>query len=543
MKEPAAYNMLLSYFPYLSNIRFYAGFLLIGTIVCMLYIHKKLRQNLSVNLPPGPPRLPLLGSLPWINRSNPSASFTQWANQYGSVVAFYMGSEINVIINDAKLARELLIKHADVFQERANLAGARHTFGVKGGVFNENGHDWKTHRRWLVTGLRHFGMGKRSLEEQIRVEASKLCTEIEKEHSNFYPLKYIMNAVSNIICSVSFGKRYEYDDPQFQDLLKNVNAFFNYSHRGRIQQAFPFLVKYFVKKKQYADSITRFVHTHMKEHKDTFDKSNIRDLIDMLLLQVEEESEAGESGSSDIEKSMPSTGKSVYIAGKSVSDGAAYLWRTILTLFIAGTDTTTNTIMWFLLYMVCYPAVQRRVHDEIRNATAGERPLKISDRLLVPYFEATICEVQRLGSIAASLLPHRTTSDFVLNGYDIPANTVFNVNLAFVHTDPKYWNDPFEFKPERFLDADEKTFRKREAFIPFGLGRRACLGESLAKMEIYIFMSSLLQRFNFELPELSPRPSFEPITGITQSPQYFEVVAKPRNTGLYTKLSIIHKWR
>ena len=210
-------------------------------------------------------------------------------------------------------------------------------------------------------------MGKRSLEEQVRVEASKLCTEIEQEHGKFYPLIYIINAVSNIICSISFGKRYEYDDPQFQDLLANVNAYFKYSHRGRIQHVFPFLMKLFVKQKQYADSIIRFVLMHMNEHKDTFDKNNIRDLIDMMLLQVEEESEACESvygtgkPPKDAGKNIPDAGKSVYIARKSVTDDAAFLWRSILMLFIAGTDTTTATIMWFLLYMVCYPAVQRRV--------------------------------------------------------------------------------------------------------------------------------------------------------------------------------------
>ncbi|XP_033111264.1 cytochrome P450 2J6-like [Anneissia japonica] len=236
-----------------------------------------------------------------------------------------------------------------------------------GGIGLENGEAWKTHRRWVVTGLRHFGMGKRSLEEQVRVEASKLCSEIEKERGKFYPLKCIANAVSNIICSVSFGKRYEYDDPQFQDLLTNVNGYFSYSHFGRIQDALPFLIKLFSKRKQHADNIVRFLHMHMDEHKNTFDKSNIRDLVDMLLLQVEEDPEEGESmpgvdkSISNPGKSIPHAGKSVYIAGKSVSANVANLWRSILTLFMAGSDTTTNTIMWFILYMTCYPAIQKRV--------------------------------------------------------------------------------------------------------------------------------------------------------------------------------------
>ncbi|XP_033102009.1 cytochrome P450 2U1-like [Anneissia japonica] len=296
--EGTTYRPLLQFQTYFQNVSELRYFILaLVAILCTIYIQRKRRQ---IKLPPGPPSLPLLGSIPWINRENPIKSFTQWQKQYGSIVSFYIGSKRHIVVNDAKLARELLIKHADVFSERPDIAGARLCFGVEG-----------------------------------------------------------------------------------------------------------------------------------------------------------------------------------------------------------------------------------QVQDEIDNAV-GERPLRTLDKLKVPYFEATICEVQRLGNIVPVLIPHRTSSDFVVNGYDIPGNTEFNVNLAFVHTDPKYWKDPFEFKPERFMDADEKTCKKGDAFMPFGLGRRACLGESLAKMEIYIFMASLLQRFTFELPESNPRPSFEPMTGVTQSPRYFEVVAMPR---------------
>ncbi|XP_071961006.1 cytochrome P450 2U1-like [Antedon mediterranea] len=467
-----------------------------------------------LNLPPGPPSIPLLGSLPWFDRKTPLKSMVTWAREYGPIFTCYIGRRRFILLNDAELVRTLLIKYADVFSGRADNPVARRRWGVKGSVVFENGEEWKTHRKLIVTGLRHFGMGKRSLEEQIRTEAEQLCKEIGRKSGKFDPLTCINNAVSNIICSVCFGKRYEYTDAKFNELLSNLNAIFNRSHFGKLEFVMPIILKLFRKHQQYVNNVIQFFDSHMKEHTDTFDKNNIRDLLDMILLQIEEES-------------MVNAGSSKLISTKAIDS----LWRSTLMLFLAGTDTTTNTIMWFLQYMICYPEVQQRITTEIDNATnGGERSLTVGDKLKVPYFEATICEVQRLSNVAPGVVMHRTTADFVTpnDGYTIPANTDFNVNLRVIHTDPKYWKDPLQFKPERFLDADQKTLIKRDAFMPFGIGRRACLGERLAKMEIYIFTSSLLQRFKVELPDGASRPDFEPIFGITLSPQPFEMVVKHR---------------
>ncbi|XP_071961679.1 cytochrome P450 2B5-like isoform X2 [Antedon mediterranea] len=503
---------------YLQNINSFTLCLIILLLTAVFIIYTQSQSEGLLKLPPGPPRLPVIGSIPWIDRSNPIGTFKKWAKQYGPIVTFYIGSKRNVIVNDAKLAKDLLIK--------------------QGGVILENGEDWKRHRRWLVTSLRFFGMGKRSIEEQISVEARQLCHSIQQEDGGkFYPLTCVLNAVSNIICSMSFGKRYEYDDPKFQNLLDDVNAYFKYTHFARIEEAIPFLMRFHSKRYKYVNNIIAFLKSHVKEHIDTFDENNIRDIIDMLLLQFKQDASAEndaaktespntESGSSDAKKDASAAGKSANLGGKTASDDINDVWRAILGLFLAGTETTTSTIMWFLLYMICYPDVQQRIKDEIESATGGERPLTLQDKPKVPYFEATICEVQRLSNIAAVLIPHNTTADTVVNGYDIPANTTFNINLSLIHMDPKYWENPAEFKPDRFLDSDGKTFIKHDILMPFGVGRRSCLGESLGKMEIYIFASRLLQSFTFELPECSPRPSFEPVIGITYTPQYFEVVAK-----------------
>ncbi|XP_071961680.1 cytochrome P450 2U1-like isoform X3 [Antedon mediterranea] len=417
---------------YLQNINSFTLCLIILLLTAVFIIYTQSQSEGLLKLPPGPPRLPVIGSIPWIDRSNPIGTFKKWAKQYGPIVTFYIGSKRNVIVNDAKLAKDLLIKQGDVFSDRADLVGVREKFGVKGGVILENGEDWKRHRRWLVTSLRFFGMGKRSIEEQISVEARQLCHSIQQEDG---------------------------DASAENDAAKT-------------------------------------------------------------------ESPNTESGSSDAKKDASAAGKSANLGGKTASDDINDVWRAILGLFLAGTETTTSTIMWFLLYMICYPDVQQRIKDEIESATGGERPLTLQDKPKVPYFEATICEVQRLSNIAAVLIPHNTTADTVVNGYDIPANTTFNINLSLIHMDPKYWENPAEFKPDRFLDSDGKTFIKHDILMPFGVGRRSCLGESLGKMEIYIFASRLLQSFTFELPECSPRPSFEPVIGITYTPQYFEVVAK-----------------
>ncbi|KAI9999631.1 hypothetical protein NQD34_018328 [Periophthalmus magnuspinnatus] len=187
-------------------------------------------------------------------------------------------------------------------------------------------------------------------------------------------------------------------------------------------------------------------------------------------------------------------------------------------LFAAGTDTTASTLRWGLLFMAKYPDIQSQVQQEL-DREVGSRQICVEDRKNLPYTDAVIHETQRVANIIPLSIPHKTSRDVTFQGYFIKKDTVVIPLLSSVLYDENEWESPHAFNPSHFLDKDGK-FIKREAFLPFSAGRRMCLGEGLAKMELFLIFSNLLQHFRF-----SPAPGVReedllltPYVGFTLTP-------------------------
>ncbi|XP_047372219.1 vitamin D 25-hydroxylase isoform X5 [Sciurus carolinensis] len=195
-------------------------------------------------------------------------------------------------------------------------------------------------------------------------------------------------------------------------------------------------------------------------------------------------------------------------------------------LIIAGTETTTNVLRWAILLMALYPSIQGQVWKEIDLIVGPNRKPSWDDKCKMPYTEAVLHEVLRLCNVVPLGIFHATSEDVVVRGYSIPKGTTVITNLYSVHFDEKYWKDPEVFHPERFLDSRGR-FVKREALIPFSLGRRHCLGEHLARMEMFLFFTTLLQRFHLHFPH-EVVPDLKPRLGMTLQPQPYLICAKRR---------------
>uniref|UniRef100_A0A8C4L4E2 Cytochrome P450 family 2 subfamily U member 1 n=1 Tax=Equus asinus TaxID=9793 RepID=A0A8C4L4E2_EQUAS len=170
---------------------------------------------------------------------------------------------------------------------------------------------------------------------------------------------------------------------------------------------------------------------------------------------------------------------------------------------------------------------KEKVHEEIERVVGPDRAPSLTDKAQMPYTEATIMEVQRLTVVVPLSIPHMTSETTVLQGYTIPKGTVVLPNLWSVHRDPAIWEEPDEFHPNRFLD-DQGQLVKKEAFIPFGIGKRVCMGEQLAKMELFLMFASLIQSFKFALPKDSETPLLTGRYGLTLAPHPFNVIISKR---------------
>ncbi|KAK7085922.1 Cytochrome P450 2D6, partial [Halocaridina rubra] len=175
-----------------------------------------------------------------------------------------------------------------------------------------------------------------------------------------------------------------------------------------------------------------------------------------------------------------------------------HLKANIVELFIGGSETTSSTLWWGIYLLATNMDVQRKIQEELDAIIGLDNLPTLRDMDRLPYTNAAIFEVMRLGDLIPMSVPHRTTQDTVLEGYRIPKDTFVFLNLTRCLKGKEFWERPDKFYPEHFLTPDGKLY-KPDAFMPFGTGKRVCLGESLARLELFLFFATLVHRFTWSL--------------------------------------------
>ncbi|XP_077130954.1 cytochrome P450 2K4-like [Ranitomeya variabilis] len=478
-------------------------------IALFIYWINGIRKS-TAKMPPGPMPLPVIGNLNLLDLEKPHESLMQLSEKYGEIFTLHFGPKKMVILAGYKIIKEALVTRADDFGERAIDPIFEAAFNGHGVLFS-NGEQWKSMRRFMLATLRDFGMGKKSVEARIQDELISLIESFRSHNGKPFDAHMLINtAVSNVICSIIFGKRFEYDDPTFEKLIKMLdeNTKLLGTPKVLLYNYYPFLgslLGLHKKVVQNTKEIRSFISQFLMNRRLHFDANDITGYIDAYLLKQEQET----------------TKAQTYFNEENLLGSA-------LDLFGAGTETTSTTIRWGILLMMKYPEIQKKIQEEIKmNIKPGQLPTA-EDRKKMPYTDAVIHEIQRFGNIVPLNAPHSTPTDVYLRGYLIPKGTEVIPFLTSVLYDKTQWKTPYDFNPNHFLDENGK-FVRHDAFMPFSVGRRACAGESLAKMELFLFFTGLLQAFTFSPPPGVSREdlSLKPDIGLTLVPTPYMTCAKP----------------
>uniref|UniRef100_A0A3P8RVW6 Uncharacterized protein n=1 Tax=Amphiprion percula TaxID=161767 RepID=A0A3P8RVW6_AMPPE len=459
--------------------------------------------------PPGPWALPIVGSMFSLDHTRTHEVFTQLAGKYGNVFSVRMGNKWLVVLNRFEALKEALITKGDSVAHRPDLPMVQDISAGRGVIFN-NGPKWREQRRFALSTLRYFGFGKKSLEPVILDEFRHCADEFRSfKGKPFNPQLAINNTLSNVISFLVFGRRFEYSDEKFQELLGMFNDAFQIqaSVWAQLYNSFPVLMRHLPGPHQTGRQIWRkvhdFVHEEVNEHKQTWDPSEQRDFIDCYLKEIQK---AKADSTLDEENLI------------------ICVWD----LFLAGSETTTTTMRWAFLYMTKYPEIQEKVQAEIDRVIGQSRLPSMEDRVNLPYTDAVIHEIQRIGNILPLSVPRSTNRDVQLGGYTIPQGVTIIPNLTSVLFNEDEWETPFTFNPGHFLNKEGK-FVKPEAFIPFSVGTRQCLGENLARMELFLLFTSFMQNFTFSMPA-GVKPSVDYLFGVSLGPKAYEICVTERSS-------------
>ncbi|KAJ8406587.1 hypothetical protein AAFF_G00301610 [Aldrovandia affinis] len=474
--------------------------LLAMTTVCVVYLLLRLfRSDIPKGLRrlPGPKPLPIIGNVLEV-AGNPHLSLTAMSERYGPVYQIHIGMRPVVVLSGIDTVRQALIKQGEEFAGRPHLYSFQYINNGKSLSFSsDKAGVWRARRKLAMNALRSFSSLEGTeagyscvLEEHICKEGEYLVQQLStvmKASGSFDPFRHIVVSVANVICGMCFGRRYSHDDEELLSLVNMSDEFGQVVGSGNPADFIPFLrfLPGRTSMKTFIDinaRFTSFVQKIVREHYSSYDKNNIRDITDSLIDHCEDR-QLDENSNVQI-----SDEKIVGI----VND-----------LFGAGFDTISTALSWAVVYLVAYPEIQEKLHQEMNNSVGMEHTPRLSDKPSLPLLEAFILELFRHSSFLPFTIPHCTTKDTALNGYFIPKDTCVFINQWQVNHDRALWKSPSSFSPERFLNADGTTVNKMEAekVMIFGMGKRRCIGEAIGRTEIFLFLAILVQKLRFhELP-------------------------------------------
>ncbi|XP_067105737.1 cytochrome P450 1A1 [Osmerus mordax] len=490
--------MALMILPLIGAVSAAEGLVAITTI-CLVYL---LLKYLHTDIPeglrrlPGPKPLPIIGNVLELG-NNPHLSLTKMSERYGPVFQIQIGMRPVVVLSGGETVRQALIKQGDDFAGRPDLYSFQFINDGKSLAFStDQAGVWRARRKLAMNALRSFAILEGTtpeyscmLEEHICKEGDYLLKQLStvmETNGCFDPFRHIVVSVANVICGMCFGRRYDHNDQELLSLVNLSDEFGQVVGSGNPADFMPYL-RFLPSNtmKRFMAINTRFnafIQKIVSEHYASYDKDNIRDITDSLIDHCEDR-KLDENSNVQV-----SDEKIVGI----VND-----------LFGAGFDTISTALSWAVLYLVAYPEIQQRLHEEIKEVVGLKRSPRLSDRTKLPLLEAFILEIFRHSSFLPFTIPHCSTKDTSINGYYIPKDTCVFINQWQVNHDPELWKEPSTFNPDRFLSNDGTELNKMEGekVLIFGMGKRRCIGELIGRNEVFLFLAILVQKMCFrEMP-------------------------------------------
>ncbi|KAK6976810.1 cytochrome P450 10 [Biomphalaria glabrata] len=450
--------------------------------------------------------LPLIGHAHLIE-TDPTNQFIQWRKRLGDVFLVRYGYKQVVFINGYEAIHEALVKKHAIFMNRSDGFIHEVLFNARG-VVSLPGGEWREQRTFLQLALKKLGMGRNVMAERIHAEIGHLLHEIDQSKGQPLDLRKLFTAsVCNVICYITLGRRYDYDDKVFDQMIQLTLRQFEIGSPSSPLHFFYKIIRNLPWDFFYYREFMQIIKT-MKAHFICMIQETVSDsrndghsVVHMFTAEMKKRKEAGSSSTFQ-------------------DDNLLYnCWN----FFNAGTETSSTTLHYGVLFLVNFPEIQEKLFEEIKEHVGTDHLPPWSSRKNLVLLNAFIYETQRLSSIIPLSLERMTASDSTIKGCFIPKGTVVIPVLDSLLWDEEVWGDPMNFRPERFLENGKLTVKKE--FLPFSDGSRRCLGEPLAAMELFLFMAALIQRYKFVPEESGKMPAMGGRYGFSRTPHPFKVRA------------------
>ncbi|XP_057779393.1 6,7,8-trihydroxycoumarin synthase-like [Salvia miltiorrhiza] len=469
--------------------------------IIFIYFLGKTRKTTKSNLPPGPPRLPLIGNLHQVATAG-DLHFYLWrlSKKYNSpILHMKLGSRPLIVVSSAKLAKEVMETQDLAFCSRPkSTVMQKLTYQYSDIAFSPFSDNWREMRKFITIHL--LSAKKVQSFRPIREdEVSLMIANISKSASSHQVvnLSEMATAIScSLVCRIAFGKRYNnHEMRRFNNLIDEFGAI-----------SLKFFVSDYVPALGWVDKLvgsTKRLHRIFENH-DSFYQELIDEHLDPRRAKKKEE-----------EKDILDT---LIKLKEDKSSPIDLNWNSIkallLNIFVGGAGTSATSTIWAMTALIKAPNVMKKLQAEIRNSIGKKGKVDEDDLPKLPYLKAVIMESFRLTPSVPLLAQREAIKKSILDGYEIQPKTNVYVNTWAISRDPKYWENPDEFMPERFLDSNIDLKGKDFILTPFGSGRRICPGMVMGLVNVELIVANLLYSFDWELP-LGNRPEDVDTTSVS----------------------------
>ncbi|XP_010554160.1 PREDICTED: cytochrome P450 71B20-like [Tarenaya hassleriana] len=454
-------------------------------------LFKKIR-HFGTKLPPGPPKLPIIGNLHQIGETElPHRTLANLSEKYGPVMLLRLGFEPLVVISSSEGAEQVLKTHDADCCTRPKLFGTRklsHNYRDIG--VTPYGEGWRERRKLAVREV--FSVRKVQSFRCIREEECNLLVkELTESASRQSPVnlsKTLFWYTAGIIFKAAFGQDFHQSkiidkDRMEQLIFEAETVFASLSFSDFFPAGVGWAIDWLRGQHKRMDEVfvemntffQKLIDEHLNPERTPRDQ---RDIIDVMLTMIQNQRK-DESSTFTVDN----------------------IKAILVNLFLAGIDTSAITMIWAMTELVRKPTLMKKVQDEIRGCIGKKESISEEDADKVQYLKLVLKETLRLHPPAPLLLPRETMSPIKIQGYDIPAKTRLQINVWAIARDPKHWKNPNEFIPERFIDSSVDFRGQHFEFLPFGSGRRMCPGMNLGMSAVELGLLNLLYFFDWKLPE------------------------------------------
>ncbi|XP_065857674.1 iridoid oxidase-like [Euphorbia lathyris] len=463
-------------------------FTILFVIILILIKSRRFNEN---RRPPGPRAWPIFGNIFDLG-ALPHQTFHKLRSKYGAVIWLRLGFTNTLVIQSAKAAEHLFKNHDVQFSDRKVYdAFTAHNYNEGSLSMCHYGSNWRILRRLVTLGLMtskkiidSVNVRRNCIDKMIRfIEEDAAVARSRGESGEIVVSRYVFvmtfNLMGNLIFSKDLVDSHSEEGCEFFEAMDMVMKW----------GAKPNLVDFF-------PSLRGFDPQRIRKNME-FDLGRTLKIVEKFVMErIEDRKSVKERGEGDFLDTILENENGKEGADKISTHNMIII---ILEMFFGGTETTSGTSEWVMVELFRSPESMKKVKEELNRVVGTKRKVEENDLDELPYLQAVIKETMRLHPVLPLLVPRNTLEETKFMGYVIPKGTQVFVNTWGIGRDPDTWEDPLSFKPERFLGSNIDYRGQNFELLPFGSGRRICVGYPLAHRILHLTVATLLHCFEWEI--------------------------------------------